>query len=394
MEEGPHSPRADEDAYRALFEAAPIGLGVADLEGRLLIFNHAMMQPGGYTRPDIVAIGNVAHLYGNEADRDRILAIAQTQGFVWRQEVQFKRKSGSCYDALLSLVPVQFGGRRCWLAAVEDITERKQAEARQRQLEEQLRQAQKMEAVGRMTASIAHDFNNILAVIIASSEVMTDTLAGDAGPHREGLADSLRELRGAAGRGVTMIGRLLGYSRHAALHVELADLASLVDDVQGMMRHLIPAGVRLELQCTPGSIAAVDRSAVEQILLNLVTNARDAMPEGGTLRIGLQRVASAECAATLPWMTPGAYMRLSVTDTGVGMDEATRARAFEPFFTTKPPGAGTGLGLSMVYGLVKQQHGFAEVQSTPGSGTTVNLYFPVGRDGGGSAGAGLGSAAG
>jgi len=360
----------EEEHYRAVFESAPIGLGVADLEGHLLVFNKAMMQPGGYTREDILAIGNVAHLYCRLADRERALAIAQKQGFLWRHEVQFRAKSGSCYDTLLSLAPVQFGGRRCWLAAVEDITERKQAEEQQRQLEAQLRQAQKMEAVGQMTAGIAHDFNNVLSVIIGSADVIAGALGKDA------RLEDLTELRTAAERGSAMVRKLLGYSRQAALKVEPTDLVSLVDGLRGMLRHLVPDPITIDVRGSRGSVAAVDPSAVEQIVLNLVTNARDAMAGRGTLRIDVSPTVFREGEAPAPWMTAGAYVQLSVTDTGIGMDEVTRARVFEPFFTTKPAGVGTGLGLSMVYGLVKQQRGYIDVLSEPGKGTTVSLYFP------------------
>jgi PAS domain S-box-containing protein len=371
--EGPQRSREEEQHYRAVFESAPIGLGVADMEGRLLIFNNAMMQPGEYTREDILAIGNVAKLYAHPEDRERVLAIAREQGFVWRHEVQFRRKCGSCYDTLLSLTPIQFGGRRCWLAAVEDITERKRAEEQQRQLEGQLRQAQKMEAVGRMTAGIAHDFNNILSVIIGNADELIADAPGDDELQRR---ENLTELRRAADRGVAMIRKLLGYSRHAALTVEPADLASLMDGLREMVRHVVPEHIAIDMAGAPGSQAAVDPSAIEQIVLNLVTNARDAMPRGGTIRIDLTPVALPQGGATPTWMPAGAYVCLSVSDTGVGMDEAPRARVFEPFFTTKPGGAGTGLGLAMVFGLVKQQHGFVDVQSEPGNGTTVSLYFP------------------
>ncbi len=360
----------EEEHYRAVFESAPIGLGVADLEGHLLVFNNAMMQPGGYTREDILAIGNVAHLYYRPADRERALAIAQKEGFLWRHEVQFRAKSGSCYDTLLSLAPVQFAGHRCWLAAVEDITERKQAEEQQRQLEAQLRQAQKMEAVGQMTAGIAHDFNNVLSVIIGSADLIAGALEKDA--HLEDLA----ELRRAAAHGAAMVQKLLGYSRQTALNVQPTDLAGLMDGLRGMLRHLVPDPITIDVHGIWGSVAVVDPSAVEQIVLNLVTNARDAMAGGGTLRIDVSPTVLGEGEATAPWMSAGAYVRLSVTDTGIGMDEATRAKVFEPFFTTKPAGVGTGLGLSMVYGLVKQQRGYIDLLSAPGKGTTVSLYFP------------------
>ncbi len=160
-----------------------------------------------------------------------------------------------------------------------------------------------------------------------------------------------------------------------ALHVEPTDLAGLMEGLRGMVGHLIPKHITIDMHCVRGSVAVVDPSAVEQIVLNLVTNARDAMTGQGALHIDVGPTMFGESEVP-PWMCAGAYVRLSVTDTGIGMDEATRARVFEPFFTTKPAGVGTGLGLSMVYGLVKQQGGYVDMQSAPGKGTTVSLYFP------------------
>lgn len=365
--------RQQEAHYRAVFESAPIGLGVADLDGRLLVYNRAMIEPGGYTVEDIQTIGNVARLYAHEVDRDRILGLARAQGFVWREEVQFRRKSGKPYDTLMSLAPVQFAGRRCWLAAVEDITDQKRALEQQRQLEDRLRQAQKMEAVGQMTAGIAHDFNNVLSVIMASSDLLAHAMGREAALQNEDLA----ELRRAATRGVTMVSRLLGYSRSAPLNLQRTDLAALIAKLQGMLRRLVPDRITIEVHGEPGSDVRVDPSAVEQMVTNLVTNARDATPGGGTIRVTVARVVHA--GSTPTWLPAGAYVRLDVVDTGVGMDDATRARATEPFFTTKPAGAGTGLGLSMVYGLAKQQRGFVDIESAPGAGTTVTLYFPQAR---------------
>lgn len=359
--------------YRALFEYAPVGLGVADMEGNLLAFNDAIRKPGGYSREDILRLGNVSRLYASAAERERILGIARKQGFVWREEVQFRRQDGSSYDALLSLTPVQFHGRPCWYAAVEDITEQRRAEAERIELEAQLRQAQKMEAVGRMTGGIAHDFNNILSVIMASAELIASALEG---AHREVQGD-LAELRAAARRGAAMIRKLLGFARNVDLNITPIDLGDLVTDMEGMLRHVIPPHITLELHPAPDTTALCDPGAVEQMLLNLATNARDAMPGGGTVRIDVApAVVDREMQARSPWLTPGAFVRLSVADSGVGMDEQVRAKALEPFFTTKPPGVGTGLGLSMVYGLVKQQRGFIDLESRPGEGTTVHLYFP------------------
>jgi PAS domain S-box-containing protein len=375
---GPH-----EESY--LFEKAPIGLGVADLEGNLLAFNDAILQPGGYTREDMLRIGNVSLLYATTADRERVLGIARQRGFVWREEVQFRRRDGSWYDTLLSLTPMRFRGRACWYATVEDITERKRAEAQRLQLEAQLRQAQKMEAVGRMTSGIAHDFNNVLSIIFANAELMASAL----GPEASELRQDLGALQAAAARGAAMIRKLLGFSRQAPLSIVPTNLTEVVQNVRGMLRHIVPEHITVDVRADEVCTAAVDPGAVEQMLMNLATNARDAMEGGGNLRIEVAPVTlDREAIVARSWMAPGDYVRISVADTGAGMDEETRARAFEPFFTTKPVGVGTGLGLPMVYGLVKQQLGFIDVESAPGQGTTVHVYFPKAADeatGGGAA---------
>jgi two-component system, cell cycle sensor histidine kinase and response regulator CckA len=360
------------DRYRDLFYHAPIGLGIADLEGRLLAFNDAILRPGGYTREDIERLGNVALLYANQADRDRVLGLARSQGFVWREEVQFRRKDGTSYDALISLSPVEFGGRPCWYSAVEDITDHKRSEQERRVLEGRLRQAQKMEAVGNMTAGIAHDFNNLLTVIGVNADLMVEVLERE----QHALRGEAVELRESTRRAAATVRKLLAYGRKADLRRERTDLAGVVGRLHTTIERLAPEPVRIALAAEPGAVADVDPSAVEQILLNLVTNARDAMPGGGTLAIAVRPIVLSPEGSPAEWIKPGAYGLVSVTDSGVGMDERTRARVFEPFFTTKRGGAGTGLGLAMVYGLVKQQEGFVLVESTLGEGTTVRLFFP------------------
>lgn len=364
----------DEGSYRTLFEKALIGLGVADEHGDLLAFNDAMLKPGGYTRDEIAQLGNVSQLYAKEADRERVVGIAAEKGFVWREEVQFARKDGSAYDTLLTLTPVLFQGRRCWYATVEDVTEQRRVEKEGRELEAKLWQARKMEAVGNMTAGIAHDFNNILAVIMANADLLASQLGADATAPRSDLA----ELRAAAVRGSEMINKLMGFSRGATLTIEPANVADVVGEIHPMLRRLIPEDILLEVRSADRSTARCDRGAVAEMLVNLATNARDAMPGGGALRIAIgPAVVSPESPERPSWMTPGEFVRLSVSDTGTGMDDTTRQRALEPFFTTKKPGAGTGLGLSMVYGLAKQQGGFIDIVSEEGRGTTVHLYLPA-----------------
>jgi two-component system, cell cycle sensor histidine kinase and response regulator CckA len=256
---------------------------------------------------------------------------------------------------------------------VEEITERRRAERERQALEAELRQAQKMEAVGRMTGGIAHDFNNLLSIIIANADLIAPALATSQAEVRSDLA----ELRHAGERGAAMIRKLLGFSRYAEIKLAATDIADLLNSMRGMLRHIVPEHIALEVRTSPGTSATVDPMAVEQMVLNLATNARDAMQTGGTVRIDAAPVVvGPDQTAGRSWMRPGEFVRLSVTDTGTGMDDVTKAKAFDPFFTTKPLDVGTGLGLSMVYGLVKQQQGYIDIWSEPGKGTIVNLYFP------------------
>lgn len=242
-------------------------------------------------------------------------------------------------------------------------------------LEDQLRQAQKLEAVGRLTAGIAHDFNNLLTVIIANAELAQAEFEHDP----PALRDELREVQRAAQSASTLVKKLVGFSRQAPLVLKVTDLALLLRETTQMIRRMLPADIEVALTAAEAvPRVRVDPQSVQQMVLNLVTNARDAMPDGGRLTIGLEpAVLGEEHRRERPWVTPGAYVCLSVRDTGIGMDAATRERIFDPFFTTKPPGVGTGLGMAMIYGLIKQHRGHVHVYSELGQGTIVRLYFPV-----------------
>ena len=362
-------------SFKALFDGALVGMGVADLQGNLLAFNDAMLEPGGYTREDIEALGNVAHLYARREQRAHVLELVRAQGYVFREEVQFLRKDGTAYDTLLTLTPVHFMGRPCLHATVEDVSQRKRLEEQRRELEARLAKAQKLQAVGEMTAGIAHDFNNLLAVIRSSAEMLALTLEPD-----EETRGHLENIREASQGGAAMIQKLLGFSRTADLALGRVDLGELMEEMQGMVRAVTPPRIEIVVQRTGCGVALCDRGAVEQMVLNLATNARDAMPGGGRLTLTVEPFHPEREPAVPSWIRGGDFVRVSVTDTGTGMDEATRARALEPFFTTKPPGAGTGLGLPMVFGLAKQQGGYLELVSEPGEGTTVRLYFPKAGD--------------
>jgi nitrogen-specific signal transduction histidine kinase/ActR/RegA family two-component response regulator len=250
-----------------------------------------------------------------------------------------------------------------------DLTQEKKAQ----QLEEQLRQAQKLEAVGRLTGGVAHDFNNLLMVIISYTEMLQDRLASG-----DGLRKNTEQVLKAAGRATSLTRQMLAFSRKQVLSPQVLDLNAVVDDTAAMLKRLI--GEDIELTFFPGIPlwpVKADPGQVTQVLMNLCVNARDAMPNGGKLTIETQNVViDAQAAGKHPSFSPGNYATIAVSDTGMGMTKEVQERIFEPFFTTKEKGKGTGLGLSTVYGIVKQTGGHIWVYSEVGKGTSFKLYFP------------------
>ncbi|HWA58198.1 MAG TPA: ATP-binding protein [Gemmatimonadales bacterium] len=245
-------------------------------------------------------------------------------------------------------------------------------------LAERTRQAQKMEAIGHLTRGMAHDFNNLLGVVLANAELIGARFPGDDGALRESLAD----LVAAATRGRQLVRELLGYSRQEVLTLERRDPASLLTAALPALRSALPRNIELHLTIEPGVPAIrVDTAALEHILRDLATNACDAMPEGGRIEVGLKVGPATEPDARPGriWQQApaGPCVQVSLADTGTGMDEATLHRIFDPFFSTKAPGQGTGLGMAMVYGLMKQHGGWVNLNSAPGRGTTVRLHFPI-----------------
>jgi PAS domain S-box-containing protein len=325
----------------------------------------------GYgSEAELLAVDMAKDLYVVPEDRHRLIQQHGEADSIEGVEVDWKRKDGTPIRLRLSGSAVRDEkGRLVGFEMIaEDVTER-------RALEAQLRQAQKMEAVGQLTGGIAHDFNNLLTVILANADLLAKALP----PAASDLRRDLEELQAAARRGAGMVRKLLAFSRREELRVRPVDLPRLVADLESVLRRLMPEHISLKTEVAGGLPPVLaDPGAVEQILLNLATNARDAMPNGGSLTISL---APATIEENQRWAhqgrPPAQYVRLSVRDNGTGMDEVTLAHLFEPFFTTKPPGVGTGLGMAMVYGLVKQQSGFVDVQSRWGAGTTVHVYLPA-----------------
>jgi PAS domain S-box-containing protein len=275
-------------------------------------------------------------------------------------------------ETVASRIPSVGGSRRIVLNT-RDITERRRAEEALRQRDVQLRQAQKMEAVGRMAGGIAHDFSNVLTVITGASERLRDVL--DANSHARHDVDTI--LKNCA-RAASLTRQLLAFSRQQTLAPRPIDLGSLVRNTGQLLTQLIGEDIRLRIDVAP-DLQAIEADPVqmEQVLMNLAINARDAMPTGGSLHLIVRNVAiSDDFASTHAPMPAGPYVHLQVSDTGYGMTPETKAHAFEPFFTTKDPANGTGLGLSTVYGIIKQSGGFIWIDSEPGAGTTFHLYMP------------------
>jgi PAS domain S-box-containing protein len=280
-----------------------------------------------------------------------------------------RRKDGTEATVLLQLSPVHGPkGRIVGVATItHDVTQT-------RQLEEQFRQAQKMEAIGRLAGGVAHDFNNLLTIINGYSQILLATL-----PEHDKAVEMVREINRAGDRAAALTRQLLAYSRKQILQPCDLDLNDLVRNLHRMLGRLIGEDVELVLApaARPYRVKA-DPTQLEQVLMNLAVNARDAMPQGGKLIIETRQVVlDGGCTEEYAEIRPGAYVQLSVTDTGIGMDQRTQARIFEPFFTTKDQGQGTGLGLATVYGIVKQSGGHIRVSSEPGQGTTFKVYLPL-----------------
>ena len=268
--------------------------------------------------------------------------------------------------ALASSEVIEVAGKKCMISILRDMTE-------QRLLEKQLRQSQKMEAIGQLSGGIAHDFNNLLSVIIGYSEVIEEQL-----PPNDPLQRKCREIKKAGVSAASLTRQLLAFSRQQVMEARVLDLNAIVLNIEKLLRRLIGEDIELvtALDTGVGPINA-DQGQIEQIILNLVVNSRDAMPHGGKLAIETFNVEVDEEYARQHPQQPGPYVMLMVSDTGIGMDSETQAHIFEPFFTTKEIGKGTGLGLSTVYGVVRQSGGHIWVNSEPNMGTTFRIYMPA-----------------
>ncbi len=361
--------RASEERIRTLMEKVPDGVGVLSMDGRILYANPAICAMLGYSAEELAGrrVSDFQHPEDRARAAERIKALFQG-GSESPSQYRLIHKSGGVVTAEITSRVIEYEGATALLSTVRDLTERLE-------LEEQLRQAQKMEAVGQLAGGIAHDFNNLLTVVQVNTELLSDKLTEADGE----VSADIKELTAAVARGKDLIEKLLAFSRREELRIEPIDLLRLITDFEPTLRRLLPENIDIQIETRHKEpIVLAGPGTVEQIVMNLATNARNAMPKGGRLRIAIwpARLDAADWFAT-GRTVPGEFCCLAVSDTGVGMDEVTQARLFEPFFTTRRSSGGSGLGMAVVYGLVKQLGGHVHVYSELGEGTTIKVYLPV-----------------
>ena len=373
--------RESEERFRTLVDSAPEGIFV-QTEGRFLFVNPALVRMLGADKPEDLIGTEILSFIAPEfhaAVRDRIRQQHETGDVAPPMEQEYLRLDGSRVPVETTAVPVKFSGRNAYLVFIRDVAERRRIEQEKQNLQTQLAQAQKMDSIGRLAGGVAHDFNNMLSVILGQAELALD----DADPSSP-LCNGLQEIRKAAIRSGDLTRQLLAFARKQPIAPQALDLNETVEGMLQMLRRLI--GENVELAWRPAPVPArvkMDPSQIDQILANLCVNARDAVGDKGHVAIetGLAEFDEAYCAAHAGFL-PGRFVLLAVGDDGCGMDSQTLLRLFEPFFTTKEIGKGTGLGLATVYGIVKQNNGFIDVDSEVGRGSTFRIYLPQLRDAG------------
>ncbi len=357
-----------EERFSKAFHESPVPSGIQTLsDQRFVDVNQRLAEVAGWKREDMIGRTPAElFLWEKPGMADQWVETLARQERVRDQEAKIRTERGELHEVLVSMSPVNMGGRPHLLLLAQDIEERAL-------LERQLRQAQKMEAIGQLAAGVAHDFNNILTVIQGHAGLMQQKLEPDSP-----LCKSLEQTIKASGRAATLIRQLLMFSRKQVMQFRHLNLNETLGDASKMLERLVGEHVQIDFSPQP-SLPAVhaDPSMIEQIAMNLAINARDAMPNGGRISIAtsLETIHRAPTPMD-PEQRDGDFVCLTFQDTGTGMDTQILGRIFEPFFTTKPVGKGTGLGLSTVFGIVRQHRGWLEVESKPNAGTTFRVYFP------------------
>ena len=360
---------AERDRLMTAIEQASEVIVLTDREGTIHYANPAFTAVTGYAVAE--AVGRTPRILKSGEQDDafyRQMWTSITDGKTWKGNLVNRRKDGTLYTEEATITPVRDSSGQItnFVAVKRDISE-------QMRMEAQLREAQKMESVGRLAGGVAHDFNNLLAVILSDASFVLDQM-----PEDSPLRGEVIEIQKAGERGAALTRQLLAFSRKQVLEPQILDLSQVTAGMEKMLRRLIGEDVDFALVLSPAiGLVKADPGQVEQVIMNLVVNAKDAMPDGGKLTVETSNVELREGDAALhPGANQGPYVRLAISDTGHGMDAATKERLFEPFFTTKGKGKGTGLGLSTVYGIIKQSGGHIMVSSEPNQGTTIEVYVP------------------
>jgi PAS domain S-box-containing protein len=360
--------RLSEAHYRSLVDGAVFGIYQATAEGHVVTVNPALVTMLGYDSPDELRPVGWASLHDDPEVAATLIARSREQATLVGEEVVWRRKNGEQIRVRLSgrLIEESQTGRTLSEVIVEDITE-------QHRLHEQLRQSQKMEAIGQLAGGVAHDFNNMLTAILGYSELLTEQIGPD-----KPIGRDLREIRAAAERAAALTKQLLAFSRKQVFALVPADVTDVVRTIKPMLQRLLGARITITTALADDLVAVMaDVAQLEHLLINLSVNARDAMPQGGSLTFTTANVTlDTAFVRSHPGAVLGPHAMVSVADTGTGMSPEVQARIFEPFFTTKETGHGTGLGLAAVYGTAKQLGGYIEVESHVGRGTTFRLYLP------------------
>jgi two-component system cell cycle sensor histidine kinase/response regulator CckA len=367
--------RESEERYRILFEDSRDAVYITTREGKLINANQSALDLFGYSREELTSV-NTLQLYVHPSDASKFQKEIKEKGFVRDYEVAFRKKDGTEMDCLLTttLRRADGGGILAYQGIVRDITKRRQAEEEHRKLEVQLEQAQRMEAIGTLAGGIAHDFNNILSAIMGYTELVREDVPEGTKAHA-----NLQEVLNAGIRAKDLVGQIRAFSRQREHEQKPVRISGIIKEALGLLRPSLPTTIEIRQNIqTESDTVLADPSQIHQVLMNLCTNAAHAMCEkGGILELTLEEVDfDTHDVASYPGLTPGAYVRLSVSDTGHGMNRRVMKRIFDPYFTTKEKGVGTGLGLAVVDGIVKTHGGAINVYSELEKGTTFHIYLP------------------
>ncbi|MGC2110684.1 MAG: PAS domain S-box protein [Candidatus Korobacteraceae bacterium] len=363
--------RDSQKTLQILVDNAPFGIAQGMIvENRVRTINPAMRSMlGGYSPEEAQQLKMSEQVYADPKERDRLLEVLHRNGKIQGWETVFKKRDGTTFPVRItaSLTGGGKGSPETFSSYVEDMTQ-------QSSLERQVRQVQKLEAVGRLAGGMAHDFNNVLVVIKLSTELMLGQITPESL-----FSKPLLQISQAADRAATLTRQMLAFGRQQLMQARVISLNTVVTETALMLRRVIGEDIELVTNLAPTvENSRLDPDQVNQVILNLAVNARDAMPKGGMLHLETANVELDEAYCQQhPQVQPGRYVMLAVSDTGTGIDKSVLPRIFDPFFTTKEVGKGTGLGLSIVYGIVKQSGGYIWVYSEPGHGTTFKLYFPA-----------------